>query len=370
MDAGWYGIDTEPTPNEFEGDWASHTGDWRISPIIHPNGMTDISKKLSERGKKFLLWFEPERVKINAPIAKEHPEYFISSGRENETNLLLDLGNENAWNYCYKTLCDIISKLDISCYRQDFNFYPLSVWRAADEKNRKGITEIKYIAGLYRLWDALRKRFPNLLIDNCASGGKRIDIETLRRSIPLWRSDVYCPANYKAEAAQAHMINYSLWMPYSGTGSGRSYDEYSLRSAYATGMRLCHTFSSSDPFGENEEDIKLLQKSCNEYLSIRKYFDGDIYALTSACADESTWSAVQWDRPDSSDGMIQIFKRGKSAYTEACFYLCKTDAEKNYTFTDTDGGSFTISGKTLIDKGLCIRITEKRKAKIFIYTVH
>ena len=119
----------------------------------------------------------------------------------------------------------MIEKLNIDCYRQDFNFQPLEYWRNNDASDRRGITEIKHINGLYKLLDALLDKFPNLLIDNCASGGRRIDIETLRRSIPLWRSDLMCPANYDIEATQCHNLSYNMWIPYSGTSSGRLYDE-------------------------------------------------------------------------------------------------------------------------------------------------
>ena len=366
MDAGWYGGDTMPTPNEFEGDWASHTGDWRVSPEIHPGGMRELSEKLRAYGKKFLLWLEPERVKISALIAREHPEYFISSGREGETNLLLNLGNSAAWSYCFGTLCEVIEKLGVSCYRQDFNFAPLSVWRAADEENRRGITEIKHIMGLYALWDALKSRFPELLIDNCASGGKRIDIETLKRSVPLWRSDVYCPANYKAEAAQVHNMSYALWMPFSGTGSGRTVDVYSLRSAYAPAMRLCRAFSAAESFAEGEETA-LLEKCGEEYLAVREYFLGDVHFLTKPTADEYAWCAVQWVRAEKGDGMVQIFVREKSVYKEASFMLKGIEAQKNYRFCDMDGGEFCKSGAELLQNGLCLRIEEKRCAKIFIY---
>jgi len=365
MDAGWYG-DAMPTPNEFEGDWAEHTGDWRVSAHIHPGEMREIREKLRTSGKRFLLWLEPERVKASAPIARAHPEYFLSSGREGETNLLLNLGNEAAWRYCYETLCDVIEKLGVSCYRQDFNFYPLSLWRAADGESRQGITEIKHISGLYRLWDALREKCSCLLIDNCASGGKRIDIETLKRSVPLWRSDVYCPANYKPEAAQVHGMSYSLWMPYSGTGSGRCFDEYSIRSAYAPAMRLCHAFSAADPFTKGEK-TEFLRKYGEEYLAVRKYFSGDVHFLTKPSADESAWCAVQWSRPQHGDGMIQVFVREKSVYNEAVFALKNIIKEKNYVFLDMDGGEFSASGEALLRKGLTLRIEEKRKAKIFIY---
>jgi hypothetical protein len=42
------------------------------------------------------------------------------------------------------------------------------------------------------MWDELRQRHPKLTIDNCASGGRRIDLETCSRSYPLWRSDTQC----------------------------------------------------------------------------------------------------------------------------------------------------------------------------------
>ncbi|MBQ8449273.1 MAG: alpha-galactosidase [Clostridia bacterium] len=366
MDAGWYGGDTLPTPNEFEGDWAEHTGDFRVSPYVHPQGMRDIAERLRKSGKKFLLWLEPERVRASAPIVREHPEYFISSGREGETNLLLNLGNSKAREYCYLMLYELIESLDIRCYRQDFNFYPLSVWRNADGEKRQGITEIKHVMGLYRLWDALRERFPKLLIDNCASGGKRIDIETLRRSLPLWRSDVYCPANYKSEAAQVHNMSFALWMPYSGTGSGRAYDEYALRSAYAPGLRLCHAFSAAEAF-EVGEGTALLKKYGEEYLAVRRYFAGDVHFLTKPTADESAWCAVQWSLPESGEGMVQVFTREKSVYTEGAFKLYGISAGRRYRFRDLDGGEFTVSGRELVAHGLRLRTAEKRKAKIFIY---
>ena len=184
MDAGWYGANTKPTPDEFEGDWPEYTGDWRVSPLIHSNNLKDVSAAVHAAGKKFLLWFEPEHVKKNVPTAVEHPEYFLEIPGKGD--LLLDLGNENAWQYCFDTIAGMIEEIGIDCYRQDFNTDPLECWCQNDTEDRIGITEIKHINGLYRLWDALLDKFPHLLIDNCASGGRRIDIETLRRSIPLW----------------------------------------------------------------------------------------------------------------------------------------------------------------------------------------
>ena len=51
---------------------------------------------------------------------------------------------------------------------------------------------IRYIEGLYEMWDELRAKNPGLVIDNCASGGRRIDLEAISRSVALWQSDINC----------------------------------------------------------------------------------------------------------------------------------------------------------------------------------
>ena len=64
-------------------------------------------------------------------------------------------------------------------YRNDFNLDPLGFWRGADAPDRQGITEIRYVEGQYAIWDELLRRgIPGCAIDNCASGGRRIDLET------------------------------------------------------------------------------------------------------------------------------------------------------------------------------------------------
>ena len=366
IDAGWYGHGTRPTANEFGNDWALHTGDWEISELIHPNRMRDIKEALAKSGRKLILWFEPERCRIGTPIVSEHPEYFLTF-EEKSHNYLLNLGNEEAFNYCLETLSSFIEELDIKCYRQDFNMFPLEYWRAADEEDRKGITEIKHITGLYRLWDTLLSRFPELIIDNCASGGKRIDIETLKRSIPLWRSDVQCPANPLPEATQMHTMSYSLWMPYHGSGTGRIYDTYRFRSTYAPTMTTNFTFSETDLFGDDAERMKWLVRMCEEYVSVRDYFDGDIYHLTNPQIDDTTWSITQWARPETGDGMIQLFRRGRSPFSEAFPKLHGISNNKTYEIRDIDGDSFTVSGKEINERGLRLTAEMERTAKIYIY---
>jgi len=368
MDAGWYGADTAPSPDEFEGDWAQHTGDWRVSPLIHTNGLKDVSKAVHDAGMKFILWFEPERVIKGTPLTLSHPEYFIAHENENVRNWLLDLGNEAAWNYCFDTISSLIEDIGVDIYRQDFNTGPLYYWRKNDTEGRKGITEIKHIMGLYRLWDELLKKFPNLLIDNCASGGRRIDIETLRRSIPLWRSDYQCAANFRPEGSQCHNLSFSKWIPFSGSGSGRYYDTYRYRSSYAPAYSNNYAFSERETFGDDPEKMKWLAKMLDEYKKVRPYMSEDFYPLTEVSDRCDIWCASQFDRPDKNDGMIMLFRRENSPYEKAVFEIWGIDSTSDYIFTDCDDEKETlISGASLVENGFSVVIAEKYSSKIYFY---
>ena len=367
MDAGWYGAGTQSSPDEYEGDWAQHTGNWEINATRHPDGLCDVVGEIDRSGKRFILWFEPERVRRDTPIAKEHPEYLLFSDGK-DPNALLNLGNEQAWQYCFETLCELIERLHVSVYRQDFNFRPLPYWQANDTEERRGMTEILHINGLYRLWDALRDRFPGLLIDNCASGGRRIDVETLRRSVPLWRSDAQCPADPVPELAQCHALSHSAWMPYSGTGTGRVWlDTYRFRSAYSPAMTTNFTFSEKNAFGGDAESMAWLHRMCDEYVRVRPYLSKDVYPLTTPSAALDTWSALQYHDAETDAGVIQVFRRERSPYETATFALFGLDPSASYVFEDADGGTFTADGRELTERGLRLRIEEKRVAKVYFY---
>ena len=369
MDAGWYGAGDQVSPDEFEGDWAQHTGNWEVNAFRHPDGLRDVVSAISETDKGFLLWVEPERVRRETPIVTEHPEYFIFPADEKNPNLLLDLGNEEAWQYCFETLSGIVEKMNLAVYRQDFNFGPLEYWRKKDTEGRRGISEIKHINGLYRLWDALLEKFPHLLIDNCASGGRRIDIETLRRSVPLWRSDAQCPADPDPDITQNHALSHGSWMPYSGTGTGRVwFDTYRFRSAYAPALTTNFTFSERNTFGDDPEGMRWLEKMCAEYVRVQPYLTKDIYPLTGISASKDVWSAVQYHDPDTDSGVVLVFRREASGYTEAVFPLFGLDGAKTYGFTESNGDTAVYGGSELTSDGFSVRIKDRRDSRVYFYS--
>ena len=146
-----------------------------------------------------------------------HPEWLLTPSNlpkelqyhEKDGFRLLDLGNPQALAWTKKTFSDLIDELDMEIYRQDFNMAPLYYWRNNEPEDRKGINEIRYITGLYDFYDTLLREHPGLIIDTCASGGRRIDFEMLRRSLILFRSDCVW------EPVGMHSMAYgvSFWIP-------------------------------------------------------------------------------------------------------------------------------------------------------------
>ena len=367
VDAGWYGMSTQPCPNEHVGDWFLHTGDWRINPTYHPDGMADVTEEVRRQGMKFLMWIEPERVLCHTPACTEHPDWFFQA-KDGGDNRLLNLGNPDARRSTVETVAGIIEKLGLSCYRQDFNIDPLPFWTENDEPGRAGMNQILYIMGLYAFWDELLARVPHLIIDNCSSGGRRIDIETLSRSIPLWRSDLQCTFNCDAEASQCHNTGISWWIPYSGTGMGSIIgDQYRTRSCYSNALVSFAWGYDGWDFRE-DQDFDEIRAQLEEYKQVRPYFSCDYYPIFGFPVENTSWTGWQFDRPEQGDGILLAFRRPASENDHAVVYPGGLREEAVYVFTDADTKEETrFTGRQLKENGFPIQIDTKRSSKLFFY---
>ena len=188
---------------------------------------------------------------------------------------------------------------------------PRPYWDAADAPDRVGITEIRHITGLYEMWDELLAKNPGLLIDNCSSGGRRIDIETAARSIPLWRSDVQCWPAFNTTAMQGQTQGLGLWVPLS-TGCSDREDTYVFRSALGPGIVL--TMGDFEKDTSKHFSVDWLRTMLDQLNTVRPYFLGDFYPLLSFSIAEDAWAAWQYDRPDLGEGMLLALRRAQSPF--------------------------------------------------------
>ena len=184
----------------------------------------------------------------------------------------------------------------------------------------------------------------------------------------MWRSDYQCPANYDEDSAQCHALGFNSWMPYSGTGTGRLFDEYRVRGSYGASLTTGYFYTENEPYAESEEKVAFLKKYLSEYLRVRPYFSEDFYPLTEFSDKSDSLCAWQLHRQSEDDGVVQVFRRENCPYESVSFSLRGLRADATYLFTDADGGEFTASGAELMSGGFSIKICERRKAKLYFYS--
>lgn len=345
MDAGWY-------PNKT--GW-TNTGTWEVDTTRFPKGLREVSDYAHSRDVKSLVWFEPERVTAGTWLTENHPEWVLGGSEGG----LLNLGNPEARKWLTDHVDKLIKDQAIDLYRQDFNMDPLEFWKKNDpDPDRQGITEIRHVEGYFAYWDELRRRHGGMFIDSCASGGRRNDLETLRRAVPLLRSDYIM----EPTGNQGHTYALAMWFPFYGTGTSKTSD-YEVRST------LCPSFNACWDERNPAIDHARLAKLIEQWRAFGPYYYGDYYPLTAYSLKTDQWIAWQFAMPDGAAGMVQAFRRENSPYESARFAVKAIDPNAEYEVSNIDenGPGRTIAGRELAERGLEVAIPDKPGTAFLIY---
>jgi len=391
IDAEWFG----------EGPWWKNVGNWEAKKDLYPLGLKPISDLLHASGRKLLLWFEPERVCEGTPWYTEHAQWLLDVPKDKrvyrgfdgkgdwdipqsdphwipnesernqiqENDRLFNLAIPEARQFLTDFISHKIDEFGLDCFRNDSNIAPLQFWRAADTSDRQGITEIRWIEGFYAFWDELLRRHPGLIIDDCASGGRRVDLETIGRSTALSRTDFVGDIL----ANQNHTYGLLHWVPLNTTSAGNlsTGNEYRIRSSMTSGLSY-GLFTSGDrpqrkadyrtfPFAE-------VKKSLEQYRLVAKYFYGDYYPLTEYTQTTDAWMAYQLDLPSQGEGMVVVLKRPAADYVQARLPLKAIVVNSEYEATNLDTGEHKIiAGSELAGKGIEVRLLRVPDSALLIY---
>jgi alpha-galactosidase len=342
IDAGW-----------FIGGWPNGAGTWAPKPESFPHGLGIVGEAVHAAGMKFLVWFEIERASGGSRIAREHPEWVI--GPITQYGGLFNWGIPEARKWLTDLVSDQIEKGRIDIFRSDYNMEPLFYWERNDPPDRQGMTEITFVEGMYNIWDELRARHPGLWIDDCASGGRLIDLETVMRSIPLWQSDAQV---FGAVPTMSQLQNngLNLYLPLHSGGAPGLEPSYEFRSAMMSGNVL-------PVYDQPAEQVR---ETVAAYKRVRPYFEGDYYPLFESAPEETVWYGYQLHRPDEQRGIAVIFRRPQSVQSSAPIGLQAIDPKASYKLTDKDSGQTrSLKGSEL--RGLAVKIERAPGAKILFY---
>eukprot|EP01121_Diplochlamys_sp_Union-15-3_P000686 TRINITY_DN10571_c0_g1_i1.p1 TRINITY_DN10571_c0_g1~~TRINITY_DN10571_c0_g1_i1.p1 ORF type:complete len:690 (-),score=89.43 TRINITY_DN10571_c0_g1_i1:3-2072(-) len=331
----------------FKGAFPDGSGNWAL-PLSEslwqglPNGLkpiTDICHNTSDNQNhiKFILWVEPERIHNLTWVFKHHFDWLLDIPDNQYGDYLYNLGDNEALDYMTLFLSQIVEQWRVDILRLDFNIYPSDYWVYRDSQipyapKRNGFSEIRYVSGLYKMWDDLLKKYPSLVIDNCSSGGRRQDLETISRSITLWRTDFEGPS----ETYQTITMGLNHFQPLQSgfVGTLNSHyrfqyaaDPYTWRSCVTSGAVI-----TWDQHYDNKTQIAMLYQGISETNRLRKWtIFGNFWRLTEMTLDNTAWIAYQYHLSEEGSGYMYFFRRPNSPYTEIQLSLYEIDEKKNYS---------------------------------------
>jgi len=379
---GWMGAATEENQIEFFRRWVDAGVDldywwmdtgwygdiWQADPKRFPRGIKPISDFAHQHNLGTISWFEPERITpASGWIRKNHPEWVLEA--DTTPQGLFNFGIPAALAWMNDRIHSELTENRIDFYRVDFNMDPLEHWHQNDTPDRQGMTENLWVQGFYAHWDDLRRRNPRLKIDSCASGGRRNDLETMRRAIPLWRSDYTDrswipntrPKADEPSGMQCQNHGLSLWLPFHGQALDFP-DPYVARSYFSPCVAM------NVNLRDTTYDLAALKTRIAEWRQVAPYLACDFYPLTRYHHQEDNWMIFQFDDPKSGGGVIMDFQRTENIYPAATVRPRSLVRDGSYTVTDINGGETQQrTGSQLMDEGLMIWAPEAGTARILRY---
>ncbi len=306
LDDGWFG--------KREDDHSS-LGDWYPNLEKLPDGIAGIAKKVAAEGMKFGLWFEPEMVSKDSNLYREHPDWILSTpGRHishGRNQYILDFSRAEVVDAIYGQMEKILEDAPISYIKWDMNRCMSEVYSHTASAADQGKVMHQYILGVYRLYEKLTARFPEILFESCASGGSRFDPGLLYYAPQAWTSD-------DTDAVERCKIQYgtSLVYPVSSMGSHVSAvpNHQVLRN---TSLKMRADVAYFGTFGyelnpnslteAEREAIKKQTAFMKEHRSLIQY--GTFYRLQSPFAgNEMAWMVVSEDKKEAIVGWYRFLE--------------------------------------------------------------
>jgi alpha-galactosidase len=339
LDAGWFG------PTDPGTHWYDYRGDWaEVNTARFPSGLRSLSDYVHERGMAFGLWCEIEALGKSARLAEQHPEFVATRGGERLGYVCFGSPAVQAW--AYDTLAGLIERYGVDWIKLDFNLDPAAGCDRTDHGHGAGDGLYAHYQGYYRTLERVRARYPEVMLENCSSGGLRIDLGMARRTLPTFLSDPDWPAHgLQLIWGASTMLAPNAWLHwgYSEWINGHPPQQFNPRDPalqphqldYYVRIGMLGAFGLSQKLPELPEwvaqryaaHIALYKETLRRFVA-----EADFLRLTGQPRREGgeRWAAFQYAMPDDSEHLVAIFRLpgGEPARTIA---LRRLDPERAYT---------------------------------------
>ena len=377
LDDGWF-ANKYPRKNDHAG-----LGDWDVNHNKLPGGIPALVKAAKDADVKFGIWIEPEMVSPKSELAEKHPEWIVKSGKRDiipmRNQWLLDLSNPEVQDFVVKTFDEVIAlSPDISYIKWDANRHVDNFGSEYLSKENQTHFWIDYTKGLYSVYERIRAKHPDVLIQLCSSGGGRLDFGALKYHDEFWASD-------NTNSLDRIFIQYStnLFFPAKATAA-----HVSTTPNHQTGMmaplkfrfdvamtgRLGMELQPKDLTGD---ELPFAEQAIKNYKRIRPIVQfGDLYRLKSPY-DGTGWASHMYISKDKKESVFFAYSlkyHGRTTFFET--RLKGLDPAKMYKITELNkagnstfyGDGQVFPGDYLMKAGISLTIGNTYESTVLLIT--
>ena len=374
LDDGWFG-------NKYPRNAANAgLGDWQVNRKKLPAGIDDIASYAHRKGLKFGIWIEPEMVNPKSELAERHPDWIVRPPKreapETRRQWLLDLSNPAVQDFVFETFDNTMKLSDkIDYIKWDANRNANNVGSAYLPADEQSHFWIDYTQGFYKVMERIRAKYPDVLIQACASGGGRVEFGAMKYFNEVWTSD-------NTEALSRTRIQYgtSLFYPATVMGSHVSATpnhqtgnitpiklRFDIACAGRLGMEL-------QPKRMDDAEKRFARKAVASYKAYRDIvMEGDLYRIGTPYDDTGYYGLMYVSKDKKKAVLFTYCIRYQSRTLIPKFRLHGLDAKTRYTVREQntdkkrfwfDGGTFT--GEYLANAGINPNLSKIYDSAVFV----
>lgn len=197
MDSGWY------IPEGAA--WWDYTGDWRVNPSRFPNGLKPVCDYIRSKGMIPGIWFEFENVSPKCELY-EKTEWLVQKDGVPLTvgdRRFLDMENPEVVDSLNQSVIDLLKDNGYGYIKVDYND---TMGMGCDGPDGPGENLRRKVEGTRDFFRKMKKEIPNLVIENCSSGGHRLSPSMMALASQASFSDAHEIVALPLIAANLHRV--------------------------------------------------------------------------------------------------------------------------------------------------------------------